>query len=166
MYHSSIAPPPSIQNLKHGEWTLVIVREALDAVEGHPATEKLRYAFITTPTLETSALKASATLPESEFCDYQETQLSGEPSAETDTDHVWSIPKVVTIADMKSFLEKVVPEDQSPSGAQKLYKHWLDQTKAFATEGFGVCDEQEIDGIIQEMTTYSERQEERIQRSR
>ena len=61
----------------------------LDAVagfRGRPGIEKLRYAFITTPTLEASALKASATLPEEEFCNYHETQVNGEPSAETDTD--------------------------------------------------------------------------------
>ena len=55
-------------------------------LEGRPGIEKLRYAFITTPTLEASALKASATLPEEEFCNYHETQVNGEPSAETDTD--------------------------------------------------------------------------------
>lgn len=152
MHHHSGAPPPSIQNLKHGEWTLVIVHK------GHPGTKELRYAFITTPTLGASALKASDTIPEGECCNYQETQINGEPSAETDTDQARSIPKV-TIADMKSFLEKVVPEGQNPSGAQKLYKHWLEQTKVFVTEGFGVCDEQEIDGIIEEMTTYSKRWE-------
>jgi hypothetical protein len=138
--------------LKHGEWTLVIVHKVLDAV----ARFKLRYAFITTPTLEASALKASATLPEDEFYNYQETQLNGKPSAEANTDQAWSTPKRVIIADMKLFLEKVVPEGQSPSGAQKLYKHWLEQTKAFATEGFGVCGEQDIDKIIQAMTAYSE----------
>jgi hypothetical protein len=68
-------------------------------------------------------------------------------------------PKVVTIAGMELFLEKVVPEGQSPSGAQKLYKYWLEQTKAFAAEGFGVCDEQEIDGIVPAMRTYSEQRE-------
>jgi hypothetical protein len=64
--------------LKHGEWTVVIAHEVLDAFaesEGQPATEKLRYAFITTPTLEASALKASATIPEDEFCDSQESTI-------------------------------------------------------------------------------------------
>src|SRR5436305_964308 len=132
MNHHSWARPPSIQNLKHGEWTLVV----FSRYRGHAGIRKLRYAFITTPTLEASALKVSATLPEDKFCNYQETQLNGEPSAGTDADQAWSNPKV-TIADMKSFLEKVVPEGQSPSEAQRLHKYWLEQTKAFGTEGFG-----------------------------
>lgn len=45
--------------------------------------------------------------------------------AGTDADQAWSIPKV-TIADIESFLGKVVPEGQSPSGAQKLYQYWLE----------------------------------------
>ena len=79
-------------------------------------------------------------------------------------DKPWSIPKAVIIAGMKSFLEKVVTEGQSLPGVEKLYNYWLEQTKEFATEGFGVCDEQEIDGIIQAMTAYSKPQEKRIRR--
>ena len=74
-------------------------------------------------------------------------------------DKPWSIPKAVIIAGMKSFLEKVVTEGQSLPGVEKLYNYWLEQTKAFGTEGFGVCGEQEIGDIIQEMTTYSKQQD-------
>lgn len=155
MYYHSGEPPPGIQDLKHGEWTVVIAHEVVNSFaryQGHPAIQKLRYAFITTPTLQASALKASAALPDDECCNYQEAQLNGVPSADTDTGQA---PMAVTIADMKSFLENVATDGQSASEAQKLYKYWLEQTQEFATEGFGVCDEQEIDGIIQAMTTYS-----------
>ena len=166
MYHSSGAPPPRLQNLKQGEWTVVIAHEVRDAYEEHPAAGKLRYASITTPTLGATAFTALATRPEDELCDGQERQCSGKSVADTDTDQGWSIPKAVTVADMKSFLEQVATEGQSPSGAQELYNYWLEHTKEFAPDGFGVCGKQEIDSIIQAMTTYEEEREKLIQRFR
>ena len=70
--------------------------------------------FITTPTLEASALKASATLPEDKFCNYQETQLNGEPSGDGRRSGV-----VNSQGHYRGY--RVIPRESRPGGSEPIW---------------------------------------------
>jgi hypothetical protein len=121
-------PPPNVQPLRPGEWTIVIAhepRKIRDSAEEHPGEEKLRYAFITA-----ASSKSKET-----------------PTGIEDTD-VGRVPGSLIIADMESFLEQAVTIEGPPP--QNLLNFWKQATSGLRGE-FGVCGGDEIASILEVM---------------
>jgi hypothetical protein len=121
-------PPPSVQPLRPGEWTIVIAhehRKSRWSSEDGPGEEKLRYAFITA---------ASSKSKEA-------------PTGIKDTE-VGRVPGNLIIADMESFLERTVTIEDPPP--QNLLNFWKQVTGGLRGE-FGVCGGDEIASILEVM---------------
>ena len=118
-------PPPNVQPLRPGEWTIVIAhepRKIRENSEERPGEEKLRYAFITT-----ASSKSKET-----------------PTGIEDTE-VGRVPGSLIIADMESFLERAVTIEGPPP--QDLLDFWKQATNGLGGE-FGVCGGDEIANIL------------------
>jgi hypothetical protein len=121
-------PPPNVQPLRPGEWTIVIAhepRKIRKSSEDRPGEEKLRYAFITA-----ASSKSKET-----------------PTGIEDTE-VGRVPGSLIIADMESFLERAVTIEGPPP--QNLLNFWKQATGGLRGE-FGVCGGDEIASILEVM---------------
>jgi hypothetical protein len=121
-------PPPGVQPLRPGEWTIVIAHEPRKirvSSEDSPGDEKLRYAFINA---------ASSKSKEA-------------PTGIEDTE-VGRVPGNLIIADMESFLERTVTIEDPP--LQNLLNFWKQATGGLRGE-FGVCGGDEIASILEVM---------------
>jgi hypothetical protein len=121
-------PPPGVQLLRPGEWTIVIAHEPRKirvSSEDSPGDEKLRYAFINA---------ASSKSKEA-------------PTGIEDTE-VGRVPGNLIIADMESFLERTVTIEDPPP--QNLLNFWKQATGGLRGE-FGVCGGDEIASILEVM---------------
>jgi hypothetical protein len=121
-------PPPDVQPLRPGEWTIVIAHEPRKiggSGEDRPDEGKLRYAFITA---------ASSKSKEA-------------PTGIEDTE-VGRVPGSLIIADMESFLERAVIVEGPPP--QNLLNFWKKATGGLRGE-FGVCGGDEIASILELM---------------
>jgi hypothetical protein len=143
MLASSAGPPaPEVREIKPGEWTIIIVHEAREIrakYEKRPSEERLRYAFISAPDSAASGTGETA-------------------SVESDDFKAGRAPGEVILADMGSFLERVITDDQGQSDRQDLLKFWDEATKGLADE-FRVCGKEEIASVLEVMPEYSKRRE-------
>jgi hypothetical protein len=123
-----LRPPPNVQPLRPGEWTIVMAHEPRkmgERREDRPGEEKLRYAFIT------AASSGSKDTPTG----FEDTEVG-------------RVPGSLIIADMESFLEQAVTTGGPPS--QDLLNFWKQATGGLRGE-FGVCGEDEITSILEVM---------------
>jgi hypothetical protein len=121
-------PPPSVQPLRPGEWTIVIAhepRKIRESSEDGPGEEKVRYAFITV---------ASSKSKEA-------------PTGIEDTE-VGRVPSNLIIADMESFLDRTVTTEGPPP--ENLLNFWKQATGGLGHE-LGVCGGDEIASILEVM---------------
>jgi hypothetical protein len=123
-----LRPPPNVQPLRPGEWTIVLAHEPRkmgERREDRPGEEKLRYAFIT------AASSGSNDTPTG----FEDTEVG-------------RVPGSLIIADMESFLERAVTTEGPPP--QNLLNFWKQATGGLRGE-FGVCGEDEITSILEVM---------------
>ena len=139
-------PPPEVQRLKPGEWTVVIAHEPRDTMAKYknlPSEERMRYAFVTVP-------------------DAAASNGGEEPSKEPSNLNPDKTPGGVIIADMESFLEQVMTDNQGSPARQDLMNFWIGATKEIADE-FGVCGKDEIASVLEVMPMYSKLREPRLE---
>ena len=120
--------PANVQPLRPGEWTIVIAHEPRkrgESSEDCHGEEKLRYAFITAA-----------------------SSKSKDTPTEIEDAEVGRVPGSLIIADMESFLERVVTTEGPLS--QNLLNFWKQATGGLRGE-FGVCGGDEIASILKVM---------------